>query len=228
MPEPASLSGPQAFPYPWSTPDVPDLGCFVRQKHGFERDYDFNRWMEFAPWEMTPAGPVFLPHQAYVRIQCGEASFYQRVGVNMLAYPSTFTDLFGRPFDWVLGGDHRPAPTDWIKYPPQSGPKDYWLSGEYRNPASGGWHADAAVGHSFDIYDNGTLSRVGFDDTGGDRDYDDLVVEVAIVYRRNYFLLLDPPVATSRKAAEKFDREVFPDHLSRRDARPPRAPVSAK
>jgi hypothetical protein len=85
----------------------------------------------------------------------------------------------------------------------------YWFSGEHRNPAQPNWQGDAAVGHKFDIYDNGTLSTVGFDDTGGDRDFDDFVLEVAIVYRRAYFRGLD--ILTEREGAlHNYAREDLP------------------
>jgi hypothetical protein len=55
--------------------------------------------------------------------------------------------------------------------------------GQHRNPASRPWRPDAFVGHSYDIYDNGTLSTVQYDDTGGDQDFNDFILEVAVVKR---------------------------------------------
>jgi hypothetical protein len=57
--------------------------------------------------------------------------------------------------------------------------------GQHRNPNGGTWQPDALVGHSYALYDNGTLSVVGYDDTG-DRDFDDLKLDVAIVGRRSW------------------------------------------
>jgi hypothetical protein len=67
------------------------------------------------------------------------------------------------------------------------------------------------VGHSYDRYDNGTLSTVGWDDTGGDLDYDDLTMEVAVVYRRSYFDFLEP-IFTTEARAERFVREELPKY----------------
>jgi hypothetical protein len=58
-----------------------------------------------------------------------------------------------------------------------------WFFGQFRNPATTQWRPDALVAHIYDIYDNGTLSTVQYDDTGGDRDLNDLILEVAIVGR---------------------------------------------
>jgi hypothetical protein len=199
------------WPFPWfTTPNTPDLGCFVTNKHGFEVDDSF-LWLEYAPWEFQNGVPVFLPHQVYARIKCGQAAFYQRVSAWMLPYSSSPIPVLGTTPDHLLGGDYRPYPSDWVKFPVQSGPKDYWFEGEHRDPSQASWQRDASVGHSFDIYDNGTLSTVGWDDTGGDLDYNDLIMEVAVVYRRSYFR---PPVAvlTNDAALERFVREGLPKY----------------
>lgn len=60
------------------------------------------------------------------------------------------------------------------------------------------------MGHAFDRYQNGTMSTVGWDDTGGDRDFNDMTLEVAVVFRRDYFLELDPV------ALDRYEREIAP------------------
>jgi hypothetical protein len=91
------------------------------------------------------------------------------------------------PPEWILGGEYTPRPSDWYKYPTQSGSRFYWFFGQHRNPAGGSWTADALVGHSYDIYENGTLSTVSYDDTGSDRDMNDFVLEAAAAGRRSWF-----------------------------------------
>lgn len=116
------------------------------------------------------------------------------------------------PPDLLLGGDYRPYPSDWVRFPVQWGPKDYWFAGEHRNPSQANWERDASVGHSFDRYDNGTLSTVGWDDTGEDLDHDDLILEVAVVYRRSY---VRPPVFPKSDAAlDRFVRKDLPRYRS--------------
>jgi hypothetical protein len=104
------------------------------------------------------------------------------------------------PPGFVLGGDYTPRPSDWYKFPTQGGERFYWFFGQHRNPATSAWQVDALVGHSYDIYDNGTLSIVRYDDTGGDRDFNDLVLEVAIVGRQSWTTLLqaENQVATNK------------------------------
>jgi hypothetical protein len=177
-------------------PAAPDLGCFVRRKHGLQTDDDYqNIHVEFNP--SIDFAPEY--HQLYFRVMCGSAGFYQRCLVYMTndaqLPPSV---LLSRPPDWVLGGDYTPHPSDWLKYPTQRGTRLYWFFGQHRNPAGGSWQADALVGHAYDIYENGTLSTVYFDDTGGDRDLNDLILEVALVGRRSWIDLIQ---AESQEAA---------------------------
>jgi hypothetical protein len=193
------------FPFQFWTPNTPDLGCFVRRKHGFRIDAEFRLWNEFAPWDANG----YIPHQAYFRVVCGKAGFYQRAKVWMRQSLDPLI-LGGAMPDCVLGGDFRPYPSEWFKFSPQKGEMYYWFSGEHRDPAQANWHGDAVVGHSFDLYDNGTLSTVGFDDTGADRDCNDLVLEVAIVYRRAYFRGLEVLVTEREGALEKYVRDDLP------------------
>jgi hypothetical protein len=193
--------------YFW-TPDTPDLGCFVRSDHVFQVDSpNFHLWAEPPPYDQNFN---YLPHQVYVRVKCGEAAFFQRCHVRMR---NTWDPnlVLALPPDWTLGGDYPPYPSDWQKYPPQPGPQVYWFAGEYRNPSQAAWQRDTAVGHSYDIYDNGTLSTVGWDDTGGDRDMDDLIVEVAVVYRRSYFDRFQP-VDVLEADVDAFFRDVLPSY----------------
>jgi hypothetical protein len=200
--------------FPFLTPNTPDLGCFVRQKHGFQEDGTF-LWAEFAPWTIEDG---ILPHQCYFRVKCGKAAFFERVKVTMRL---DFDPLIyaGIDPDWVLGGDYRPYPSDWYKFPPQRNNMTYWFRGDYRNPSQANWVTDAAVGHTFDIYDNGTLSTVYWDDTGGDRDFNDIILEVAIVFRQAYFGVFEPPARAREEDFQQFVRDQLPK--LRPDDRPP-------
>jgi hypothetical protein len=192
---------------------APDLGCFVRRKHELEvNPLDRNIHVEFVP--SIDFQPEY--HQTYFRIVCGEAGFFQRC----LVYMTTSLDIPGPilehfPPDWVLGGDYRPHPSDWLKYPTQHGERFYWFFGQNRNPLGGSWQADALVGHTYDIYENGVLSTVHFDDTGVDRDMDDLVLEVAVVGRRSW---LDLVQASDQEAVnEEFKKAALPKLVERRE-----------
>jgi len=190
------------------SPATPDLGCFVRNKHPFQVDVDFFICNEFPPF--NPSNGAILPHQVYFRVKCGKAAHHQRVSVWMTPPGSSLPPpLIGQPPDYILGGDFAPTPSDWLKFPVRTTDQGYWFAGEHK-PANGtGWLRDSSVGHSYDIYDNGTLSTVGWDDTGQDRDYDDLVLEVAVVRRHLYFPDLNG-IALTPDEATRFEREILP------------------
>lgn len=165
-------------------PNAPDLGCFIKRKHEFELNEGFqNVHVEFNP--SIDFSPKY--HQVYFRVLCGHAAFFQRCLVYMTTdatIPPPILAAF--PPDWILGGDYTPRPSEWYRYPTQSGSRIYWFIAQHRNPSETNWLADAAGGHSYDIYENGTLSTVKFDDTGGDRDFNDFILEVAVVGRKSW------------------------------------------
>lgn len=159
--------------------EAPDLGCFIRQKHGRQIEtlhgnihVELNPSIDFHPQN----------HQLYFRVICGDATFFERCLVYMQ------TDLSRPPLesdtpDYILGGEFRPQASDWLKFPTQTQSRYYWFYGQLRNPSGGTWTADATVAHSYDIYQNGTLSTIYFDDAGGDQDLNDFILEAAIVGR---------------------------------------------
>jgi hypothetical protein len=180
---------------------TPDLGCLVRRKHELEVELgSANIHVEFMP--SIELQPRF--HQTYFRVKCGSAAFFQRC----LVFKTPGLDIPGPvledlPPDFVLGGDRTPGPSDWQRYPVASSDAVYWFFGQHRNPTTAQWRPDASVGHVFDIYQNGTLSTVQYDDTGGDDDMNDFILEVAIVVRRR---LLDTiaPATGQAQANAKF------------------------
>lgn len=71
--------------------------------------------------------------------------------------------------------------------------------------------------HSYDIYENGTLSTVQYDDTGADRDFNDFVLEVAIVGRRSWVNLPNAPAQAA--VNRKIEKEGIPRLRSLLDKR---------
>jgi hypothetical protein len=186
----------QIFP----DPSAPDLGCFVRRKHGFETDPDVdfeNVHIEFNP--SIDFSPAY--HQTYFRVMCGHAAFFERCLVYMTPDANIPPqNVQATPPAFVLGGDFTPQPSDWSRFPTQFGQRVYWFFGQHRDPATTFWAPDSLVGHSYDIYENGTLSTVQYDDTGADRDFNDLILEVAIVGRHPWINLRQ---ATEQAAVNK-------------------------
>ena len=188
---------------------TPDLGCLVRRKHDVEVEpFSANIHVEFMPSIVPQLQTRF--HQTYFRVKCGSAGFFQRCLVFKtpdLNIPGPVLENF--PPDFVLGGDQRPTPSDWRRYPISQDPAVYWFMGQFRDPAQTIWRRDAIVGHAFDIYERGTLSTVHYDDTGGDGDLNDFILEVAVVARRRLVDVLTE--ATDQAAAHRlFTRKALP------------------
>jgi hypothetical protein len=195
---------PEPFFFPFPNPSTPDLGCFVRRKHGLQSE-PFNIHVEFQP-------SIDLPQQrqqVYFRVVCGNAAFFQR-GLVLMTFDASVPPpiLQNFPPDFVLGGDFTPSPSEWFRYPMQTGTRFYWFFGQHRNPASGPWRPDSFVGHSYDIYTNGTLSTVHFDDTGGDKDMDDFIIEVAVVKRHRPDIVV--AAEGQLEAYKRFEQEALP------------------
>ena len=112
------------------TANTPDLRCLACQKYAFRSDGTFLR-AEFAPWAVETG---FLPHLVDFRAKRGKASFFERVEIAMrLDFDSPI--YAGIDPDFVLGGDIRPYPSDWRKFPLQRGNMSYAFRGVCRNPA---------------------------------------------------------------------------------------------
>ena len=158
------------------TPAEPDLGPLVQTGHGFEEDYDFHAWAELSDIAQQP-------HQAYARVKGGSAKHFQRCGFSMRDPGDDIVRIINLPPDKLLGGDSRPKPSHWVSFPVQTSPRIYWLTGEHRDESQPTWLRAEAVGHRFDIFENGTMSTVRWDDDGTDRDFNDHIVELALVTR---------------------------------------------
>ena len=186
--------------YMWPTPNTPDLGCFKRREHGLQPDDGGQFWTAVSPTD--DIGDPAYPHQTYARVVCGKSRDFQRCPVWMLDYFEL------PPPDWFLGGDHPAAPSDWTKFPPQESTKLYLFRGQYRS-SGGPWVGDTYSGHSFDLYDFGSLSTVVFANTAADLSLKDFVLEIAIVDRTAYFQRFDPPVFNAKDRA-LFQEQVLP------------------
>ena len=169
----------------FETPDVPDLGVFVGHVHGFEQGGSAFIWNEFPPFE----DGVVVPHQLYARLVGGEALFHQRIYCWFSEPGEAPPPFTGKPPLFVLGGGPA-APSQWVKFPVRQGDTGYWFAGEHLRPGESSWRRDTGVRHRFDRYQNGTLSTVVWEDAA-DADFNDLVMEVAVVFRRNYFRFID-------------------------------------
>jgi hypothetical protein len=193
--------------FPSFSADTPDLGCLVLNKHPFGDKWTFPLYL---------VEGLNVPHQTYFRVKCGDAAFFQRCRIYMLPGVLTINDAWPlvnfEPPDWVLGGDYLPYPSDWLKYPPRYRDLSvgYWFVGENRDPSQPNWEYDDANGHSYDIYENGFLTTLQWEDVGGvNGDFNDLIMEIAVVRRRPFVFERAPAQRVKelgQRLEEGFDR----------------------
>ncbi|MCW3074590.1 MAG: peptidase astacin [Flaviaesturariibacter sp.] len=113
-------------------------------------------------------------HRLYIRIRGGNADFFQRCIV-LLRSGQVSTPVGDA--DLVLGGG-RPAPGSWHALPVQSGGTTYFIGGQYHN---NGWLWDTSVQVRREQYEHGVYYTFGFNDMSGEADFNDHIVEVAVV-----------------------------------------------
>ncbi len=190
----------------FAIPSAPDLGAPAGRRHGFRVLSDVNLWNALPPSDRGR----HLPHQVYARVKAGRSGLHARAKVWARRDLDPLI-LAGLMPDAVLGGDD-PVPVGrWAALAPQPGEMAYWFSAELRDPVSLVWEPAASVGHSQAVFEHGTLSTVAWNGAGGARDYDDLVLEVAIVRRDAWFERLHAAVVEREGDAERVVRE----HLAR-------------
>jgi hypothetical protein len=167
---------------------------------------DVNLWNALPPSEHGR----HAPHQVYARVRGAGFGLHVRAKVWARREVDPLI-LAGLMPDAVLGGDDVVPAGRWVALAPQPGEMAYWFSAEMRDPVSLVWEPAASVGHSHAVHEHGTLSTVAWNGAGHERDYDDLVLEVAIVRRGAWFEQLHAAVVEREGEAERVVRE----HLAR-------------
>lgn len=81
----------------------------------------------------------------------------------------------------------------------------YWFFGYHAR--DGVWYADAAVGHITDVYSNGILTTVYYDDDASDLDMNDFVIQIFTTTGGIRPLKLPPLQA---EINGKFEKDVLP------------------
>lgn len=61
-----------------------------------------------------------------------------------------------------------------------------------------------------DVFENGFLDTVAFDDAAGDGDFNDVILEVAFVYRQLYFDQFKPKARIDEAVFDEFVKARLP------------------
>ncbi len=137
-------------------------------------------------------------HKLYMRVRGGDAAFPQRC----LAYirNGQFSEpLTGDP-DMVLGGGI-PSPGFWYAFPAQNSTMTYFIGGQYYNNK---WLLDTGVHVLRERYTNGLYYTFRFNDMPGNNDYNDFIIEVAVVANPQS-LKVDAPLGFADVSADESE-----------------------
>jgi hypothetical protein len=144
-------------------------------------------------------------HQVHYRVAGGESGLWQRCVVYVRNAPPANTPLPAGNIDLILGGEFWATPTGWSAFEPHSGTYTYYWGGAYHK--DGGWHWDSGVRERKDVYANGIVWTLNYDDTGDHPDYNDYTIEVACVWGGHGA----PPQVEGRPSAADKVEEVSQD-----------------
>jgi len=120
------------------------------------------------------------PHQVWYRISGGDALFRQRLQVYQEnAGPRPTNQL---PPDTELKQTITTnAPTGWIAFPVEQGTFSYYFDGDNKPTPDSEWLNGKGIVVKRTRYSNGNLFQLGFEDKVTLDDFNDLILEVAII-----------------------------------------------
>lgn len=119
------------------------------------------------------------PHEVWYRISGGDALFRQRLKVYKEAAPPRAENTLP-PESELVHEIISNSPTGWFVLGPERGTFSYYFDGDHRYGGSG-WENDEGITVTQIAYENGTLYRIGFEDRVVLDDYNDLILEVALI-----------------------------------------------
>ena len=124
---------------------------------------------------------VHHPHQVFFRVRSVEGMYRQ--GLLLFASPGSAPSAHELPAKKPDFRGAFVAESGWHVIEPKDEVFTYTVVGVYEDFQSLTFFYDGGLHHKKQVYANGMLHTLGFDDTGNDLDYNDLVVELAVVWR---------------------------------------------
>lgn len=119
------------------------------------------------------------PHEVWYRISGGDALFRQRLKVYRESAPPRAENTLP-PESELVQEIISNTPTGWYVLGPERGTFSYYFAGDHRR-GRGSWENDEGITVVQTTYENGTLYRIGFEDRVILDDYNDLILEVALI-----------------------------------------------
>lgn len=120
------------------------------------------------------------PHQVWYRVVGGSALFQQRLRVYLEnAAPRPPHQLPPEVNRWQELTPN--TPTTWLALPAATGIFSYYFDGDHKSTPSASWQSGRGIRVKQVDFDNGSLYELGFEDQISLDDYNDLVVQVAVI-----------------------------------------------
>ncbi len=167
-------------------PPHPELGAFLET--GFDETRPgVNLWWLW----------VHDHHQTFWRVVGGSPTQWQRC-LLWIKSGAPSEEPLGTP-EMLIGGEHLPAVSAWQPMQPRNGEFTYVLGGNYHQESTWRWSYGLDVRE--DRYTGGWHVRLRFESSGQEADYNDFMVELAIVWRTGGLLgepIEGQPVALNR------------------------------
>jgi hypothetical protein len=150
----------------------PPLGNLVRE-------YDPITMPDATAYVVYTTSPE-VPHQVWYRVSGGDALFRQRLQVfKENANPRPLNQL--PPDSELQQAITTNNPTGWFVFPAEQGIFSYYFDGDNRPTPDSPWQNGRGIVVKRTRYENGNLFELGFEDKITLDDFNDLIVEVAVI-----------------------------------------------
>ena len=120
-------------------------------------------------------------HEVWYRISGGDALFRQRFRVYKENAPPRAQNMLP-PANKIVQELTSNQLTTWYVLGPETGNVTYYIDGDHRTGWDKAWEDDRGVVMTKTIYENGEFYHIGFEDRVVLDDYNDLEIEVAVIY----------------------------------------------
>lgn len=149
---------------------IPDLGTLTKQN-----DID-----EIVPGKSFYTIYLDNHFKLYYRVKGGKSSplwqgcyIYERNAPPQNSLPRDSHNV-------QLGGEFNTTPTNWSSFETHNSTYTYYFAGIHHQNRK--WDWDYGFHITRDVYTNGYIWTLSYDDNGSNPDYDDFIVEVAVRY----------------------------------------------
>lgn len=176
---------------PWVWDCDPDLGYWISRRHEYQIEQGLNIYAE------SNEDPV----EICFRTAGSEAALRQKCAIYLTQSWFPIPNPTAQQPAYALDESSRA----WKTFGRHPGFTAYWFFGYHSR--DGNWLPNTAIAHMTDVYSNGLLTTVYFEDTGAGGDFNDLVIQIFSATRAGSAFAVP---AAQKKISKKFEKDVLP------------------